>query len=282
MSEVETKENAAPESVAQVTEKPSNNGANADSDVSKLEADIIKQVEYYFGDANLVRDKFLREQMEKNEGGWVTLDTLLTFKRLAAMTTDKEVIVNALFKSDEGLLEIGDDKQKVRRHPERPVPEQNEEQRKEVWARSAYVKGFAADVELSELIEFFAPFEKVVNIVMRKYLDKPTKTYKFKGSVFVTFATKEQCDEFLKKEKLEYKSVELIKKWQPDYHGDKTQEFQKKKNKNKEDAKPDPVLPKGSVLHMDGIAENINRNVIKDALVELGKLFLKLFLVYNY
>ena len=77
------------------------------------------------------------------------------------------------------------------RHPERPIPEHNEERRKEIMSRTAYAKGFPLDTEMAELLDFFAPYEQVLNINMRKYLDKPTKTYKFKGSVFVTFAKNE-------------------------------------------------------------------------------------------
>lgn len=178
-------------------EKPAPTG----EELEKLEADIIRQIEYYFGDANLVRDKFLQEQITKDDG-WVPFDVLFTFKRLAALSTDVDVVCNALQKSEEGLIEVSEDKTKIRRHPEHPVPELNEERRKEIASRTAYSKGFPVDAEMSDLIDFFAPYEKVVNIVMRKYHDKPTKTYKFKGSVFVTFAKKEQCEDYINKEKV--------------------------------------------------------------------------------
>ncbi|CAN8023691.1 unnamed protein product [Ixodes persulcatus] len=51
------------------------------SSVSPLDAKIIKQIEYYFGDFNLPRDKFLREKVKLDEG-WVPIETLLTFNRL--------------------------------------------------------------------------------------------------------------------------------------------------------------------------------------------------------
>lgn len=199
---------------------------------TKLELDIIHQIEYYFGDSNLARDKFLTEEITK-ENGWVPFTVLLTFKRLASLSEDAAVIAAALTKSEEGLLQISEAGDKVRRHPERPLPEQNEETRKECISRTAYVKGFPLETEMADLIEFFGPFEKVTNIVMRKYLDKPTKTYKFKGSVFVSFATKDQCDEFLKKEKLDFKEKELEKKWQSEYYDSKKEERQNEKNKNK-------------------------------------------------
>lgn len=205
--------------------------------VSKeLQAQIVKQVEYYFGDANLARDKFLSEEITK-DNGWVTLELLLKFKRMQVLTTDPEVVCAALDTSDEGLIEIGEDRSKIRRHPERPLPEQNEETRKECISRTAYVKGFPLDVEMSDLIEFFEDHQKVVNIVMRKYMDKPTKVYKFKGSVFVTFLKKEQCDEFLKKEDLKFKEAELVRLWQDDYYASKKGEREAEKKKKVSEGK---------------------------------------------
>lgn len=199
---------------------------------TKLEGEIIRQIEYYFGDANLFRDKFLQTEISK-EDGWVPFATMLTFKRLAALSSDIEVIVAALNKSDEGLVEISEDHQRIRRHPERPLPEKNEETRKEIITRTAYVKGFPLDCEMADYIEFFDGYPKVTNIVIRKYLDKPTKVYKPKGSAFITFSTVEQCDEFLKAEKVEFKSTELLRKWQNDYYTEKKAEKQTEKQNNK-------------------------------------------------
>lgn len=198
---------------------------------SKLEGDIIRQIEYYFGDANLFRDKFLQTEIVKDDG-WVPFTTMLTFKRLAALSTDPEEIIAALDKSDEGLIEISEDHQRIRRHPERPLPEKNEETRKEIITRTAYLKGFPLDCEMADLIDFFDSYPRVTNIVIRKYLDKPTKLYKPKGSVFVTFSTLEQCTDFLKQEKVEFRGTELIKKSQNDFYTEKKTE-KSEKNKDK-------------------------------------------------
>lgn len=236
------------------------NGASA-SNASKVEREIIDQVEYYFGDANLFRDKFLQGEITKNEG-WIQLSTLITFKRLATLSTDLKVIADALDKSDSGLLEIGEDRQSVRRHPERPLPEKNEETRKEIISRTAYVKGFPKELEMPELLEFFKNHSKVSHLVIRKYLDKPTKTYKSKGSVFVTFSTRDQCAAFLSQD-VKYKEGELITKWQSDYYaGKKTERAEKQKEKN---AKLDPEieLPKGAILVITEIKPDVTREIIK-------------------
>lgn len=70
-----------------------------------MEEAIIRQVEYYFSDINLPRDKFLSEQT-KLDDGWVPLEVLTRFNRLSKITTDIEVIKKALSKSMSGLLEV--------------------------------------------------------------------------------------------------------------------------------------------------------------------------------
>lgn len=46
---------------------------------------------------------------------------------------------------------------------------------------------------------------------LRKYLDKSTKQYLFKGSVYVLFETKELAEKFLALESLSYNEKELIR-----------------------------------------------------------------------
>ena len=61
--------------------------------------DIVRQVEHYFGDYNLPKDRFLREKV-KEEDGWVHMDTMIKFKRLSAISTDTKTIMEALKTSD--------------------------------------------------------------------------------------------------------------------------------------------------------------------------------------
>uniref|UniRef100_A0A182SJR0 Lupus La protein n=1 Tax=Anopheles maculatus TaxID=74869 RepID=A0A182SJR0_9DIPT len=268
MTESEVQSATVPE------EKPEENDAT-DSAVTANEAAIIRQLEYYFGDANLVKDKFMKDQIAKDEG-WVPLDVLLTFKRLKSLSDDKKVIVDAIAKSDEGLIEISEDKEKLRRHPERPLPEMNEERRKELYARTVYVKGFAPQggTTMHELVEFFESFEKVNNIVMRKYLDKPTKKYLFKGSLFVTFTDKEECEKFLAKGPLKYKGKELICMMQNDYyeskraeHKQRTEKIEERRRK-KQDANNELVaqLPTGACVFMEGFGKETTRESIKETI----------------
>merc|ERR1712217_23490 len=58
---------------------------------------IQKQLEYYFSIKNMNEDKFLREVMD--ESGWVTIETILQFKRMKALGATKELVTEAAFHS---------------------------------------------------------------------------------------------------------------------------------------------------------------------------------------
>ncbi|KAJ7373057.1 hypothetical protein OS493_014203 [Desmophyllum pertusum] len=108
---------------------------------SDLEKKIIRQIEFYFGDKNFSRDQFLRQKAEEDEG-WVTFECLTTFNRLKALSTDSDVIVKALGKSDAGLVEVSEDNKKVRRVTSKPLPENTVEARQMLKAELFIVKGF--------------------------------------------------------------------------------------------------------------------------------------------
>ncbi|XP_057651267.1 la protein homolog [Diorhabda carinulata] len=238
-----------------------------------LEAKIIKQIEYYFGDINLPRDKFLQEKIKEDEG-WVPLETLLTFKRLAALSTDKEVIAKAIEKSEDKIAVVSEDHKKIRRNPEKPLPELNDERRKELMNKTAYVKGFPLDEDFDKIVSFFELYGPIASCNKRC-----TKDHKFKGSCFVIFKDVESCKKFIDLESIKYGETELIKKFQKDYFNDKKKEIEerkknKKENKSKSDEKSEKKLefPKGAVLHFSGIeqGQTLTREELKDKVKEIG------------
>lgn len=260
-------------------------GENVDPAAKK----IIRQVEYYFGDFNLPRDKFLQLET-KADDGWVTMETMLKFKRLSDLSKDEKAIVEALKQSKAGLLELSEDGSKIRRDPAIPLPENTEESRKLLEARTAYAKGFNKESStLDELIEYYNESNQdVVSIQMRNYCEKKgkEKVWKFKGSIFLTFKTEEAAKAFVEKEE-KYKEGALLKKFQKDYLEEKKKEMDEKRNKfgkNKDkkpkaegaDAKEEVevkqeeefTLPKGSVLHLTGLGGEITREDIKEVLKE--------------
>jgi len=254
--------------------------------VSPLEKKIIRQVEYYFGDFNLPRDKFLSEET-KVDDGWVTMETMMKFKRLADLSKDQAEIVAAIKKSKAGLMSVSDDGVKIRRDPAIPLPENTEESRKLLEARTVYAKGFDKEnTTLDELIDHFNETNSnVVSVQMRNWADKKgkEKTWHFKGSIFITFKTSEAATEFVENKEFKYKDHPLEIKFQKDYFEGKAKENEARKrgktNKSndtvkvevkeeKVDPKDEITLPKGATLKITGLGGEITREDIKEVLKE--------------
>lgn len=270
-------------------ETPSQTQNSADENLTKLEQDIIRQVEYYFSESNMRRDKFLTQKVDENEGKWVPISVLLTFNRLKALTEDPKVVAETMLKSSHGIVEISEDREKIRRHPDNALPEFNETRRKELMGRTAYAKGFPLDSKMDVLIEYFNNnFEKVENVVMRKYFKQEDKAYYFKGSVFVLFETKEAAQEFVKREDLKYGEKALLRYMQEEYVKVKRQELKDKAERKKAKAKQKEAdeikveLPKKAILHFATESEpTLRREDFKKRVLEIDPAIMIAFIHYD-
>jgi len=75
---------------------------------------VVQQVEFYFSDANITKDKFLLKHVKRNKEGFVSLKLISSFKRVKHLTKDwRQVAVAIERKSNK--LEVNDLKTKVRR-----------------------------------------------------------------------------------------------------------------------------------------------------------------------
>ncbi|XP_011169375.2 la protein homolog [Solenopsis invicta] len=275
-----TVEQQTVEQQSEETKKTNGEKATEEEPSEALLAKIKAQVEYYFSNANMQRDKFLIEQTKLDEG-WIPMSIMLNFKMLAALSKNANVILKALETSD--LIEISEDKKKIRRSPKHPLPEYNEEYRKAQEARTVYVKGFPmTGTTIEELKAFFEPYKPFETIMMRRYQDK-NKVYQFKGSIFIQFETVDGAKALMSVESLKHQDTELIRKWAADYNAEKAlerEERRKKKDKKKSTAEEkqleeeevqeippeDNKLPKGSVIYFSGVSRTCTREDIKESL----------------
>ncbi|KAI5185867.1 lupus La protein [Nematocida homosporus] len=154
-----------------------------DSSTKQVLSPAVKQIEFYFSDANIVRDKFLLSLLQSNQG-WAPLPIISKFKRVAAFNhTDSELA--QLIEEQSTKLEISEDK--IRRKD--PIPASYNPNLK-----SVLIKGFPTELTLTQVEEFLSPYEsKVARITLRKDAQQL-----FKGSIFVELQTAEQVEEFLK------------------------------------------------------------------------------------
>uniref|UniRef100_A0A2K6AAJ1 HTH La-type RNA-binding domain-containing protein n=1 Tax=Mandrillus leucophaeus TaxID=9568 RepID=A0A2K6AAJ1_MANLE len=149
---------------------------NGDNEkMAALEAKICHQIEYYFGDFNLPRDKLLREQIKLDEG-WVSLEIMIKFNRQNSWK-----LVKIKLKS-EGL-----------------------QANPYLKNRSVYIKGFQTDATLDDIKEWLENKGQVLNIQMRRTLHKT-----FKGSIFVVFDSIESTKKFVEGPGQKYKDTGLL------------------------------------------------------------------------
>lgn len=242
--------------------------------MSVLERKIIRQVEFYFGDVNLPKDKFLQEKI-KEEDGWITLECLTTFNRLKQLSTDLEEIKIALRKSKNGILEISEEEYKIRRSKDRPIPDLDDPMvRKAQQMKTLYMKGFPLDYSFDEIQDFLADNEaSAVYIKLRR-----DPHGKFKGSIFVELANIDEAEKLLSNKDLKCNDVTLKVLRREDYFKEKQEERTKAKaerlNKkvktndgemgdNETEKVPIIEWKPGMVFHFEN-AEGLTREPIKD------------------
>ncbi|VDK38100.1 unnamed protein product [Taenia asiatica] len=215
-----------------------------------LDAKVLRQVEYYFGDINLPKDTFLKKTLEEN-GGWMPFDILLKFKRLKQLSTDIEVIKNALMKSD--LVEVGENG--VRRVPSNPAPETLSQALAIHGDRALYVKGFPTTLSLDEIISWLESIAgETYDVFCKRF---PNKS--FKGSIYVTFKEKEAADKFMTSpDCAEFNGNPLLRKWYKDYLEDKikAREARIEEKNKKNDRKKAEVISRmtaGALIELAGL-----------------------------
>ncbi|CAG5088030.1 Oidioi.mRNA.OKI2018_I69.PAR.g11708.t1.cds [Oikopleura dioica] len=191
---------------------------------------VVRQVEYYFGDLNLQRDTFLMDEMKKDEG-WISLDTMMKFKRLAEIVDNKKEGVTAALESiGTDLIEVSEDKTKIRRVTSKPIPVYDDNYKRLQKNRTAAVKGLGKDETLDKLQDFFEPYGSESIYMMRN-----RETSEFKGTAFVTFKTQEDMDKFMAEAETKYNDVVLEKQSKQNYYDSKSGKEKKPEKKAREE-----------------------------------------------
>ena len=302
-----------------VTDDPSSkeNSKDTSNEKSKpvevspeLAAKILKQMEYYFSDSNLPRDRFLRAKIEETPGGFVPISLFQSFNRIKSFDVSNAVIAEVLKGSE--LLELGDGGDTVKRKGEMPEGLSN-------WRyRTLHVRGWPVDgvePETEKVEGLFDKFGKILSVKMRRWQEdskfvEGKQRKHFKGSLFVEYDSAEAVEKAIKnkfrigmvvkdeegkeKEKEEERELEVqsVDKWKKEKH----EEYKKKREKKRaqlanegdeqmitvlanKDAKKGKAefgeegkkeFVKGLILKFDGIGPEVSREDIKDILGAYG------------
>ncbi|ALC49164.1 CG42569 [Drosophila busckii] len=133
---------------------------------------IRAQMEFYFGDANLSKDRFLRRHVEQDP--FVPLDIFLNFNKIKTLTEDVQQIAMSL--SNSHLLELDETKLKVRRRTALPT-------QRDVNDKTLYVEALPATATHDWLKEVFSRYGAVAYVSLPHYAG----SRKIKEFAFVEF-----------------------------------------------------------------------------------------------
>jgi len=256
----------------------------SDLEVNDLDKKIIRQVEFYFGDYNLHRDKFMKEEMVRNDG-WFSMDTMLKFQRLSSICSEPGTILAALLKSKNNLLEVDVENQQIRRKPSKPVPDNNEKYRQDLKMRTVYIKGFPQNETIENITEFLEDYGTVEGVHLRRF-NNPHTGAAFKGSLFATFSKLEEATKFLEAPMVYYQEKQLEKKTKEAFWKEKEAENAERLNKKrrKKGEKPTAVTEQKpedeySFVQVSNLEEDttITHIHIKELLIDLGAQLCKFF-----
>nr|AFK10709.1 La protein-like protein [Callorhinchus milii] len=147
------------------------------SRVNKVLSEIKKQVEFWFGDVNLHKDRFLQEQLQKSRDGYIDLSVLTSFNKMKKLTTDVKLMARALKNSE--VIELNVEGTKIRRRQalgDRP---------QDVEERTVYVELLPKNVSHGWIDRVFSKCGNVVYVSIPRYKTSGDP----KGFAFVEFET---------------------------------------------------------------------------------------------
>lgn len=228
-------------------------------------AKIMKQVEFYFSDANLPRDRFLQEELKKNEEGWIALSVIASFKRMQALSTDLTVIAEALKGSE--LVEVSADGASVRRVS--ALPEQGADNMK----TCVLVRGFNTETTtLEQLEEFFAGASGEVAAIR---LRRNPQTKAFKGSVFLHLKSEEEAARLVELKALtrgeETLEIMSMTAFMEEQNAKQMARASKKSEESAEESAPLTVEDvKKMVLTVTGCPANMDHRLLRTVLTSKG------------
>jgi len=182
-----------------------------------LAAKIKKQLEYYFGDINYPRDKWMRAKAAENNG-YIPIELLLTFNRVKEITSDINLVTEVLKNIPD--LEVVDGKVKRTK----PIPDSFDYKARADC--TILLRGFPRDqpmVTIDEVTDFMAPYANPVSIFRKRNF----RTKEFKGKVLVQFSTPEEAKKVLEVKEITFKDQKIQIMTQEQYIQIKTEELAK-------------------------------------------------------
>ncbi|RNA28703.1 la-related 7-like [Brachionus plicatilis] len=152
---------------------------NSASNKKQLRKKILDQLEFYFSDSNLTKDRFLKQEIKNSTDGFIYLTTFLQFNKIRNLGANLKEIRKSIKKSD--LLELNEDESMVRRKTQFVELTQ-----KEIDKKTIYVENVPAKLTNEDFKTYFEQFGKISYISLPKF----QTTNQPKGFAFIEFDQK--------------------------------------------------------------------------------------------
>lgn len=153
----------------------------------KLYADIRKQMEFYFSDSNITKNRLMKEMVQASE--FVELDTFMGFNKISALTKNVEELRKALKHSEK--LELSSDGLGVKRKV--PFDETKLKDEQALESCTIYVENIPRNVGHEWVEKIFQEFGSITYISLPKF----RKSGQPKGFAFVEFEEQISADRCL-------------------------------------------------------------------------------------
>lgn len=167
----------------------------------KFYNEIRQQMEFYFGDANLAKDRFTRELIQKDPCKFfyfkiiilnleksfldIPLSVFLSFNKIKKLTTSEEVLAKSIESSS--LLKLSEDRSKVCRITEI-------QENRDVDEKTLYVEALPAKADHDWIKSSFSRFGPISYVSLPRY--KVSK--KIKEFAFIEFEKEESIGKTMK------------------------------------------------------------------------------------